>query len=628
MSRTSLIILSGVGAGVMVVLMVVVAFLVGRTFFADNDNDSPLITPVPPVTQTAIVDTQVTDTPTATATAVPNDTAAPTATATSVPVNITVLDTQMQYVQAQANLNVRSGPGVGYTVVGWLADGQTAKVTGVSSDYGWWRIVCADNSVGNCWVSAHTKYTLPTNAPHTPCVDAATFVTDVTMPDGTKITPNTPFNKIWRIKNSGTCTWTTNYKLVHVGGFLFGASSNAFNIQHGVAPGETIDLLVAMVSPKTTGTYQSDWKLQNAKGQVFGIGKNGTTPFWVKIVVASPNEQNSSVDGYVWQDQDRDNMVDSNEYLANVTVTLATGPACSIALSSTQTDGYGRFAFTNLAAGNYCLLGMDGNTVMTQIEFALNANQHLSNVQVTWPPTWAQLTTIYGVVYQDINQNGSYDSGEPLVANQEVNVLLGPGCQVTKDIVGITFSDANGRYALAGEFNGNYCVGLRGTNGLDDVVGITVSRGQTVDNINLKSPVQNGTISGWVWNDYCLTDDTGNVLAGDCVQDGAGNYHADGMIQPTEVYIPAVTVQLQSGSCIQNNPKRTAVTDTNGRYIFEYLQPGTYCVSINPSQDGNAAILLPGDWTFPGLGVRYHEIVVYAGQHTTPVDFGWDYELK
>lgn len=627
MSRSTLIIVLGAGASVLAGLMFAAAFLIGRAIFDDNDNYSPLITPLPIITLTPIGDVQVTATPTMTVTAVSEATATvASATATSLPVNITVLDTQIQYVQAQTDLNVRSGPGTGYQVVGWLADGQTAKVTGVSSDFGWWRIVCADDTVGNCWVSAHAKYTQTTNGPQTACVDAATFVTDVSMPDGTSIMPDTPFNKIWRIKNSGTCTWNTSYKLIHVGGYLFGASSNAFNIQHNVAPGETIDLQVYMVSPKTAGTYQSDWKLQNAKGQSFGIGKNHTTPFWVKIVVAKPTTHNSGVDGFVWQDQDRDNVVDSNEMLADVTVFLATGGACQVLVSSIQTDGYGRFAFTNLAPGNYCLRGMDGGTIMTQIEFSLNDNQHLSNVQLTWPPAWAQLTTISGIVYQDINQNGRYDSGEPLMANQEVGIFPGNNCHIGTEFVGLTFSDANGRYALAGEFDGNFCVGLRGASALDDVLAINVTRGQTVTNINLKVPIQNGAVSGWVWDDYCQTDDEGNVVGGDCVPDGADGYHADGFIQPTEAYIPGVTVQLQSGSCTENNPKTTAVTDSSGRYVFNNLKSGTYCVSINASQDGNAAILLPGDWTFPGKGIRYHEFFINTGVHVTPVNFGWDYE--
>jgi hypothetical protein len=42
---------------------------------------------------------------------------------------------------------------------------------------------------------------------------------------------------------------------------------------------------VDMVAPANSGTYQSNWKLRNAGGVLFGIGPNGDAPFWVRIIV-------------------------------------------------------------------------------------------------------------------------------------------------------------------------------------------------------------------------------------------------------------------------------------------------------------------------------------------------------
>ncbi len=33
---------------------------------------------------------------------------------------------------------------------------------------------------------------------------------DITIPDGTKMTPNESFAKTWRLENVGSCTWTGN----------------------------------------------------------------------------------------------------------------------------------------------------------------------------------------------------------------------------------------------------------------------------------------------------------------------------------------------------------------------------------------------------------------------------------
>ena len=53
--------------------------------------------------------------------------------------------------------------------------------------------------------------------------DAAAFVSDVTYPDGTNVSLGSSFTKIWRLKNVGTCQWTTSYALVYVNGERFGA---------------------------------------------------------------------------------------------------------------------------------------------------------------------------------------------------------------------------------------------------------------------------------------------------------------------------------------------------------------------------------------------------------------------
>jgi len=41
-----------------------------------------------------------------------------------------------------------------------------------------------------------------------PC-NLVKFIKDVTFPDNTEVPPNTEFTKVWRVKNEGTCTWTT-----------------------------------------------------------------------------------------------------------------------------------------------------------------------------------------------------------------------------------------------------------------------------------------------------------------------------------------------------------------------------------------------------------------------------------
>ncbi len=46
----------------------------------------------------------------------------------------------------------------------------------------------------------------------------AAFVKDVTVSDGTVFSPGAEFTKVWRLHNSGSCTWDTSYSLVFVDG--------------------------------------------------------------------------------------------------------------------------------------------------------------------------------------------------------------------------------------------------------------------------------------------------------------------------------------------------------------------------------------------------------------------------
>ncbi|HEY9152680.1 MAG TPA: NBR1-Ig-like domain-containing protein [Anaerolineales bacterium] len=114
----------------------------------------------------------------------------------------------------------------------------------------------------------------------------AQFIADVTIPDGTYISPNAAFTKTWRLKNIGSCTWTTSYALVFSSGTAM-TSQTAVNFPSSVAPGQTVDLTVQLTAPAAAGQYIGYWKLRDASGNIFGIGWNANRSFWVEINVSS-----------------------------------------------------------------------------------------------------------------------------------------------------------------------------------------------------------------------------------------------------------------------------------------------------------------------------------------------------
>lgn len=69
-------------------------------------------------------------------------------------------------------LNVRAGPGVEYPVIGGLAEGASAQISGANHDRTWWQIVYPPGSSERAWVSAKDKYSQALHTETVPTVDA------------------------------------------------------------------------------------------------------------------------------------------------------------------------------------------------------------------------------------------------------------------------------------------------------------------------------------------------------------------------------------------------------------------------------------------------------------------------
>lgn len=121
-----------------------------------------------------------------------------------------------------------------------------------------------------------------------PC-DRASFIQDVTFPDNAEVAAGTTFVKTWRLKNNGSCTWTSGYAIVFDNGDAMGAPASSVLTTGTVPPGATIDVSVTLKAPSTPGTYRGEFLLRNAAGATFGIGDLAATTFWVQIKVVTPN---------------------------------------------------------------------------------------------------------------------------------------------------------------------------------------------------------------------------------------------------------------------------------------------------------------------------------------------------
>jgi len=129
-----------------------------------------------------------------------------------------------------------------------------------------------------------------TPGPITPTVppsscDKVQFIADVTVPDGTTFAPGAAFTKTWRLKNVGSCGWTTSYQMVFFSGAQMGAATSAAFTKN-VAVGETVDISINLTAPNNPDSYRGFWMFKNANGALFGIGAQANKPWWVDIKVS------------------------------------------------------------------------------------------------------------------------------------------------------------------------------------------------------------------------------------------------------------------------------------------------------------------------------------------------------
>ncbi|MBN2046311.1 MAG: hypothetical protein JW750_00600 [Anaerolineaceae bacterium] len=148
----------------------------------------------------------------------------------------------------------------------------------------------------------------PINAPPK---DIAINLGALTYGPGSKLFPEEPINKIWRVRNAGDTVWNGDYELVFVEGESFG-SPESIRLNTELKPGEIMDLSLKLTAPSRIGTYIGKWRLRSAEGETFGFGAEGDELLELSIEVVENPLQNGefrvlrffeNVCGANWSDQ-------------------------------------------------------------------------------------------------------------------------------------------------------------------------------------------------------------------------------------------------------------------------------------------------------------------------------------
>ena len=133
-----------------------------------------------------------------------------------------------------------------------------------------------DLNLGNIPVANATASPKGRDLPQA-CVWNSSFVSDVSIPDHTVIHGGDGFVKTWRLKNGSSCDWPDGFEIYFVSGDKMSALASG-----PVLPsrrGDTVDVSMGFLAPRSNGDYTSIWQLRAADGKAFG------TKFYVTIKV-------------------------------------------------------------------------------------------------------------------------------------------------------------------------------------------------------------------------------------------------------------------------------------------------------------------------------------------------------
>ncbi|MFW6070495.1 MAG: SdrD B-like domain-containing protein [bacterium] len=148
--------------------------------------------------------------------------------------------------------------------------------------------------------------------------------------------------------------------------------------------------------------------------------------------------------------------------------------------------------------------------------------------------------------------------------------------------------------------------------------------------VNDSDPDAGSYVTGVVWEDSCEAGEDEETAPEGCVARAEGGFVGDGEYDVGEARIEGVTVALAEGACPADTVLTTTTTDAEGRFAFEELEAGSYCVFVDAASAENEALLMPGVWTWPEISEEPvgYDINVVDGDTITDTYFGWDFQFE
>ena len=254
-------------------------------------------------------------------------------------------------------------------------------------------------------------------------------------------------------------------------------------------------------------------------------------------------------------------------------------------LATVTTGQDGTYTFSNLVPGTYEVDDPILVIVTTQIHSVVNVPAVSPNV-------------ISGMKFNDLNGNGVKDTGEPGIANWEIDlvyVVPGPAPDI---LLAQANTDASGAYKFINILPGDYEIKELARQGW-------TATAPTVRSVHIP-----GSSSNQNFGNKLATQPSLGSIFGMKFNDLNGNGAKDG----GEAGLPGWTIQLQNATSLV--VISTTNTGSDGSYAFLNITPANYVVSE----------VVKSGWTQTkppaGPGGQVYFVTLVAGENKQGIDFG------
>ncbi len=299
------------------------------------------------------------------------------------------------------------------------------------------------------------------------------------------------------------------------------------------------------------------------------------------------------ISGTVWFDINNNGVLENENYLDGVTITLL--DCNENFITSTNTNGNGQYSFPNLAPGNYVVnVGLDSGfnyTFGPDVDINANGNSECLTLEggdeEIVDAGLVPLVSIGDFIWNDANKNGIQDPGEGGVEGIIIFIY-----DLQGNYVGGTATNQDGKYWITNITPGDYYIQI------SEFEGYTLSPTNQGTNDNLDS-------DGMLVNGIIVTDpftvsqgsDTSFDFGMCPIDNGAARVNIQGItwrdgngdnrLDTQENSISSVNVRLVNCEGLEVSQ---VMTNENGEFSFNDIEVGSYYFVFDPPEGFGIAV--------------------------------------